>query len=176
MEHRALASLILRIAGLLLVVTTVANAAKSFAPLFYAGNPDKVGIGLLLLAGFVTVVIPILLGIVLIYFPRAMTTRVLRVEGLESGDASNTAALQRVAFAVTGMWLAAYAVIDSVYTYARVRLYYRFLEEMPSYARPPSISADDFAALVSSALQLVIGLWLLIGNRGIVNALSRLRG
>lgn len=176
MEHRALASLIIRIAGLLVIVSAITNAARSFGPFFDPTTVQKIGIGLLLLSTLVSVGIPILLGLVLVYFPSAITTRVLRIEGLDAGGENDTRPLQRVAFATIGLWLTAYALIDAVYLYAKARLYFRILEEMAAYSKPPPISPDDFGSLVSSGMQLIIGLWLLVGNRGIVNVLARLRG
>src|SRR5438128_1609531 len=176
MEHRALAALIIRIAGLLVIVSAITNAARSFGPFFDPATVQKVGLGLLLFSTLMSVGIPILLGLVLVYFPGAITTRVLRIEGLDAGGENNTKPLQRVAFATIGLWLTTYALIDAVYFYAKARLYFRILEEMPAYSKPPLISPDDFGGLVASGLQLIIGLWLLLGNRGIVNALARLRG
>ncbi|TMH37945.1 MAG: hypothetical protein E6H56_16605 [Betaproteobacteria bacterium] len=176
MDHRALAALIIRVAGLLVIVSAITYATKSFGPFFVADTVQKVGVELLLASAFVSVVIPIALGLVLVYFPGMITTRVLRIEGLESGSESDTKALQRVAFTTIGLWLTLYAVIDAVYFYSRARLYFRFFQDMPAYSKLPPLSPDDFGGLLASGLQLIIGLWLLIGNRAIVNVLTRLRG
>jgi len=174
MDHRALAALIIRVAGLLIVVSAITTyATYSFAPFFLGDTTQKVEI--LLTSAFVSVVIPVALGLVLVYFPGTITTRVLRIEGLESGSESDVKALQRVAFAAIGLWLTLYAVIDAVSIYSKVRLYHRFFADMPTYSRPPAWSSDDFGGLVASGLQLIIGLCLLIGNRGIVNVLTRLQ-
>lgn len=176
MEYRMLAALIIRLAGLLLIVSTVNSAAKSFSYFIHAGSAEKVGIGLLLLSVFVSAILPVVIGALLIYFPKAVTTNVLKIQGLESGTENDLRPLQRVAFAVVGLWLVVYAILDAVYVYAKTRVYFRILEEMPSYSKLPPISPDDFGSIVSAVLQLVIGLWLLIGNRSIVNVLARLRG
>jgi hypothetical protein len=176
MDHRALAALILRIAGLLVIVSAITYATKSFGPLVVADNIPKMGIALLLASVLVSVVMPVLLGLVLVYFPGTITTRVLRIEGLEFGNDNDFKALQRVAFATIGLWLALYALIDAVYFYSKARLFFQFLQGMPSYSKLPPLSPDDFGGLVASGLQLIVGLWLLIGNRGIVNVLTRLRG
>ena len=176
MEHRAFAGLIIRITGVVVIVSTITNSARSFVPFFDPVTVQRVGLGLLLFSALVSVVLPILLGLVLVYFPGTITTRVFRIEGLDAGSEDDTRSLQRVAFATIGVWLAAYALIDAVYVYAKARLYFRILEEMPAYSKPPVMSPDDFGSLVSSCLQLLIGLWLLLGNRGIVSVLARLRG
>jgi hypothetical protein len=176
MEHRALAALIVRIAGLLIVVSAITNAAKSFGPLFHPDSSEKIGLGLLLLSAVVSVIIPVVLGLVLIYFPGAVTTKVLRIEGIETRGEIQVRPLQQVAFAAIGLWLVVYAILDSIYIYAKTRIYIRLLEEMPAYVKPPSISPDDFAGYVSSGVQLLIGILLLVGSRGLANAISRLRG
>src|SRR5262245_7310380 len=172
MGHRALAALIVRVAGLLVIVSSITYATKSFGPFLVADMAQKVGLELLLASALVSVVIPIALGLVLVYFPGTITSQVLRIEGLESGNESDLRALQRVAFATIGLWLTLYAVIDAVYFYSKARLYFKILEDMPAYSKPPPLSPDDFGGLVSSGLQFIIGLGLLIGNRGIVNVLT----
>jgi hypothetical protein len=175
MEHRVLAALIMRIAGLLVIVSSVSKAAESIGPIFRPDLFEKVGISLLLLSIVVSVIIPIILGVVLIYFPRSVATKVLRIEGLDPASENELRPLQQVAFAAIGLWLTIYAILDAVYVYARARIYLRFFEDIPAHVKPPQITSDDFASLIMSGLQLLIGLVLLIGHRGIVNALAKLR-
>jgi len=175
MEHRALAALIIRIAGLLVIVSSVSKGAESIGPIFRSDLFEKVGISLLLLSIAVSVVIPVILGVVLINFPRSVATKVLRIEGLDPASEKEVRPLQQVAFAAIGLWLTIYAILDAVYVYARARIYNRFFESMPAHVALP-LGSDDFGSLISSGLQLLIGLFLLIGHRGIVNALARFRG
>jgi len=177
MEHRALAALILRIAGLLIIITSVTGAVRGFGPWLYPSDMAKdVGVPLLLLSMFVAVVIPVTIGLGLVYFPSSVASRVLKIEGLELTSESSTAPFQRVAFAAIGMWLTVHAVTDATYVYAKIRFYYYLLKDASNYPMVPDIAAGDFAALVAAGLKLIIGIWLLVGNRGIVNVLERLRG
>lgn len=73
--------------------------------------------------------------------------------------------LQVVAFSVVGMVVLVSSISDIVWTVIR------FLEKgatMPS----PTIAG----AVTSMALTIGAGLWLLLGSRGIVSAINRLRG
>ena len=177
MEHRALVALILRIAGLLIIVTTVTGAVRGFGPwLFPLNTTDNGGIPLLLLSLFVGVVIPVTIGIGLIYFPSTVASRVLKIEGLELNVDNSTAPFQRVAFAAIGLWFTVHALVDATYVYAKIRLYFYLLKDVSSAPMLPEIAAGDFAALIATGLKLIIGIWLLIGNRGLVNMLERLRG
>jgi hypothetical protein len=173
METRTLAALLLRIAGLIVIVSSLTGAAKTFGPMI---NPEviaKLGLGWLFLAAAVSIVVPVLLGLVLIYFP-SVTSHTLKIDASPPTD-SEIAPLQRVAFAAIGLWLSLNAVLDTVYVFAKIRLYQRLVEDMPSYGRASALLPDDFATLVTAALQLVFGIWLLFGNRALANILGRFR-
>ena len=139
-------------------------------------NPEviaKMGLGSILLVAAVSILIPVLLGVFLIYFP-ATTGRILRLPG-DAPAESDIAPLQRVAFGTIGLWLALTALLDGVYVFSKLQLYRRFVEDMPSYGRAPAILPDDFATLITAAVQLCFGMWLLFGNRGLANVLHRVR-
>lgn len=59
--------------------------------------------------------------------------------------------------------------------YARTAGYGWLALKFPG-ATGPAIGPQEFAGLVSAGLQLAFGIWLLLGSRGLVNALARLRG
>jgi hypothetical protein len=176
MEQRGLAALIVRIAGLLIVVSAITNFAESLGPLFRSDSLQKIGVELLLLSAVISLVIPIVLGLVLIYFPVAITIKVLRVDALEAAAEIQVRPLQQVAFAAIGLWLVIHAILDFVYVYAKSQIYIRFFEDMPAYAKPLPVLPDDFASYVSSGVQLLFGVSLLVGSRGLANVISRLRG
>ena len=175
MDHKALSVLILRMAGLLVVVYTIANAAKSFAAFLDPRMLQGDGGWRVVIAVLLSAALPIAIGLLLVYFPNAIASGVLKVPGGEvtPGDVGP---LQRVAFSTLGLWLSLYAVVDAVYFWGRARLYFQYIEDAPVYAKGPALPPDDFGGLVSCAVQLVIGVWLLLGNRGLVNLLARLRG
>jgi hypothetical protein len=175
MEHRALAALIIRITGMLIIFWAISDAGKAFGPIFYQDSIQKIGIGLLLLSIVFSFVVPLAAGLLLVYFPGLVTTRILRIPGIEGLRESDLPNYERVAFAAIGLWWTLDAVLDGLYVYAKSRIYLRIIEDYPVHTRPPAVTPDDFASYVVSGLQLAIGLWLLLGNRGLAGVLHRIR-
>jgi hypothetical protein len=83
--------------------------------------------------------------------------------------------LERIAIGVFGLWLTVEAILDGMHVLARWQFYRQYFEGQFPAATGPAITPRDFADLVISVLQLAIGLWLLLGSRGVANALARLR-
>ena len=176
MEHRALAALILRIAGLLIIVTSITWTARTYISFFFPEPVEKIGLGVLLASTAISLFVPIILGLFLICLPGTVISRILRIDGLDATASSSIAALQRVSFASIGLWMVVWALIDGLYVYSKTQLYYRLIQEMPAYAKPAAISPDDFASIISTILQFVFGVWLLFGNRGIANLVAKAQG
>lgn len=118
MEHKALAALIIRLAGLWQIVVAANALPQAIAPLFNAEYARTAGYGWLALNAVLTIAVPLAIGLFLVYFPRTVAGSMLR----------------------------------------------------------PAIGPEEFAGLVTAGLQLAFGIWLLLGSRGLVNALARLRG
>lgn len=78
---------------------------------------------------------------------------------------------QALAFSLLGLWLAANGLLDLVWN--GVAAWWASRE--PG-ARIERLGRTSFAAFVTSALQLAIGIALLLGHRGLAGLLARLRG
>jgi hypothetical protein len=175
MEHKALAALMVRLVGLwelVVAVNGLPNAIGAFS------NPEymhKAGLWVLIGVALFSVALPFAVGLLLIYFPGTVATSVLRVEGIEPKSASDTTVLERVAVSAMGLWFTVNAVMDGVHVFSRWHLYRRFVEDQYPGATGPAIGPNEFAGLITAALQLLIGLWLVLGTRGLTNVLTRLR-
>lgn len=165
-----------RMVGLWELVIAMTAVPSAIAPFFDPEYVAKVGLGTLLAAGLFSVGIPLLVGLGLVYFPGAVTTQVLRIQSPATPESKDTSLLERVALGALGLWFAVQAILDGVHTFSTTYLYRRFVEDQryPGIGGP-AISPQEFAGLITAALQLAIGLWLLLGNRGLANALARLR-
>ncbi|HUL93452.1 MAG TPA: hypothetical protein VLV56_13995 [Burkholderiales bacterium] len=165
-----------RMVGLWELVVAMNAVPSAIDPFFNPEFVAKSGLGMLLAAGLFSVGIPLLVGLGFIYFPGAITRDVLRIQSPTAPDSNAASLLERVSFTTLGVWFAVQGVLDGVHTFSRTYLYRRFVEDQryPGIGGPV-LSPLEFAGLVTAVLQLVIGLWLLLGNRGLANALARLR-
>src|SRR5712692_1179097 len=175
MEHRALAALIVRLAGLWEVVVALNGVPAALGSFINAEYVQKAGLGWLLLHALFTIGVPLLLGFVLIYLPRSVTTSVLNVQGIQPENSSEAFLLERVLVSLLGLWFAIQAVLDGLHVFSRWLLYRRFVEDQYQSATGPAIGPQEFAGLITASVQLAFGLWLVLGRRGIVKAIARLR-
>ncbi len=78
---------------------------------------------------------------------------------------------QALAFSLLGLWLAATGLLDLVWNAVAV-----WWASRESGAGAERLGADQLAAFVAGALQVALGIALLLGHRGLVALLARLRG
>jgi hypothetical protein len=77
MDYRSLTSLMLRLAGVFIVVSAVTSAPQTFFGLLYRRGAESVDIWPLAVAAFATFAIPFLVGLLLIYFPATVASRMV---------------------------------------------------------------------------------------------------
>lgn len=176
MEHRALANLFIRMAGLFLVILGVTAIPRAVSPFFGPVYGEKIEPSLLVVVALLNVGIPLLTGMFLIYFPSVATTKVLRIENVEPQNPAESSLLEGVAFSLLGLWFSVTAITDGVRALSTWHLYRVFVEGQHFGDIGPPIRVQEFTYLTTAAIQLAIGLWLLFGNRGLARALARLRG
>lgn len=124
-----------------------------------------------LLAVFLTVSVPLVVAVLLWVFPARVAGHLLPRTSTPARPEPWTAAeLQAAAFSVLGMWILARAVADLGYWI----VYLLLLPGSGAY-RSSGLSPADLGGLVSTALELVIGVWLLLGARGLAGVIRRFR-
>jgi len=176
MEHRALAALVIRLVGFWELVVAANALPNAIGPFFNPQYVQQASLFVLIGSAMFAVVLPLAVGVLLIYFPRTIASGAVRVEGVEpNGDEASQ--LERVGVCLMGLWLVIDAAMDAVYNASRWHLYNRVIErQYGAGAEGPPIGPTEFAGLVTAVIQLLLGLWLLIGTQGLVNLFQRLRG
>jgi hypothetical protein len=173
MDYKSLTSLVLRLTGAVIIISAVTSTPQTFATLInleYAAGVDKTGVNIWLLT-VVASGLPILVGLLLIYFPASVAN------GIISGgaEAADVRLLQQVAFSVLGLYFITVAAYDAVFWIAKLKIYSAIWDELDTYGQPFRPLRPDFAGLVATGAQFVAGIILLLSGRGLAHFVHRLR-
>jgi hypothetical protein len=174
MEHKALAALMVRLVGFWELVVAVNSLPNAIGPFFNPEYVQKAGLFALIGGALFAVALPLGIGLLLINFPRSIVSGALRIQGVDM-TADDATRLERVGVSLMGLWLTADAVTSGAYNFSRWQLYKRMVVDQYAGATGPTIGVSEFAGLITAVLQLILGLWLLLGTRGLVSAFERLR-
>jgi len=169
MDYKSLTSLMLRLTGVIIVVSAVTAMPRTFINLHVRNPLESPDVAALLLT-MAASGLPILVGLLLIYFPATVANKIVSA----GGESADTVILQQLAFSVLGLYFASLAVFDAVYWLAKLRIYFALYNEL-NYGRPFPLSPEDFAGIATTCAQFVAGLLLLFGGRGLANLVHRLR-
>ena len=167
MDAKDVSAILLKTAGLVMVAYAVFELPLYFPP--NSGSLDQYSIFAALAQATATLALPIVLGLLLWFFPSTVTNRIVAGEKL-SGDRFGSADLERIALTVVGAWLAAYGLSDLIYSITSLIFVQREYAE-----RAPSISRY-LPGLVTSGAKVAIGVSLAIGAKGIARLINRARG
>lgn len=140
--------------------------ASSFLPYVSAPPPNNIS---LLFAGAV-VLPPILAAVLMWYFPLALANKL--IPDIKTKDAPvplDAGGIEVVAFSIMGLWVLTSAIPDifhwATYVYQVRNKHFGYFELTP----------ENVGNIVSTVVELVIGVWLLFGSRGILGLIRRAR-
>jgi hypothetical protein len=154
MDLRTLTKLILKLLGLYFLVVSIVQAVNLFAlptvEWFFVLN----------------IVVYFLIGAVCFWFPGVLINRVLRIQGAEFEGAVTATRLFGVGVALLGLYFAVSAMSALMFTLAGSRWFYHFTDAFGG-AKGPDIGPEQFASLVTYAVQLAVGVGLWLGWRSV---------
>lgn len=75
-----------------------------------------------------------------------------------------------------GFYFLASALFDTVFWVARIKLYSAVIDSNGAFAGVPPVMPDDFAGMVATGVQALVGVVLLLGSKGAGRMLSKARG
>ena len=152
-DLRTLTKVFLKVAGAYLLVMAISGAVQLF---WY--QVEMLGPYL------TTLVLYLVLGIALLWFPGTVMNHVLRIQGEAVAGPATATRLLGVGIILMGIYFAATGLFAIVFTMAGARWYYSFTDIFGG-ARGPEMGPEQFASLVSSAVRLCIGLLMWLGWR-----------
>jgi hypothetical protein len=175
MEHRAIASLAIRIVGFYELIAALNGASTIVANIFSTTLDHTLGPQAIIAAVVGSVLFPLFVGLFLINYPAIVTWKVLRIEGLDSREPRDQTLLESVAIGAIGIWFCANAIITVAYQLALV-FTYPMMESTQTLSEAVwAMRLRLFSIGIAEAAQFVIGLWLLLGSQALARLLSRLR-
>ncbi|MFA6901487.1 MAG: hypothetical protein WC236_00220 [Gallionellaceae bacterium] len=175
MDHRSLSNLLIRLTGVIILLSSILEMPRTVVSLSTTiDQGDSLESAIVMSA--LAVLLPSLIGLFLLWFPDTVTNRLLSRPESEAAVAVDYKKLQQLAFCALGLYFISSALYDALYWFAKVKMYYSVFAVELTYMKAPTLLPDDFAGIVSTALQFVIGIVLLLGGNGISTFVSKLRG
>lgn len=167
MNREQIVGLAVRLFAIFLVVYTLRYAMSlvSFATL---DPPDYVSSAFIVLFGLA----PILIAILLWRFP--LTIASILIPQIKAGTkpvALGEVEAQVIAFSILGLWVLVSAIPDIFYWVTYV---YRIKSVGFGQVRT-ELTPQNIAGIVSTIAQFILGVWLLLGSRGLVGMVQKLR-
>lgn len=176
MDFRSLTSLLLRLTGVLMIVGPAVSVPHTFVQLLMlasangAADLTVVSLQTWLLTALAAA-FPMIIGAFLLYFPATVANGI--VAGITDDGAQDARYLTEIAFSILGLYFLATAMFDATYWCAKLRLYPALFE--PLSTSRPQIPDRDFAGMVSTGVQFVAGLALLLHGCRLADIVRRLR-
>jgi hypothetical protein len=164
MDEAALSRLLLKIAGLVIIVFAIASAPDYVVRALSARATEGSLTGYILL-GVLPVLVPLALGALLFTFPADI---VRRSTGLPASTSPDTAAAEKLAYVILGAYLLSQAIVDGAYLLGKLRLYTIYIEGH-GYASDRTSPAlpDDFARICGSVAEFILAWVLILGASGL---------
>lgn len=172
MDYRAVTALMFRLASVWILVTAANSLPTHLMGLV---QPDPLQADLVFWSVVMSVLIPVLLGTLLIYFPGTLV-RAITTPTQPDSPVIVPQDLQAVALSTLGVYWLLTSLAEGFYHYGRLQVYYRYVAVNMSQGYAPPVAPHDFGAMVYSGFIGLVGLGLILGARGLARLLARLRG
>lgn len=165
MNKEQIVGLVIRLFAVFLVVYSLRLMSSLFT--FATVEPiDYISSAIIFLFGFS----PILIAIILWRFPLAIASKLIpKPTETKHTSAWGETEIQIVAFSTLGLWVLSSAIPNAFYW---VTLVNRI--KSVSFGNT-SLSPENVAGIVSTITQIILGFWLLMGSKGIVGLVRKLR-
>lgn len=164
MYLRDLARLLVKIAGLLILVSAVTRVPGDFV--WVLGGKASLDIWAVALMVFAPAAISVGVGALLFFCVDPIIDRAL-FTGSQTGSAqpADLRSFEEIAFAVLGLYIFSTGLTEAVYYWGRTDLYYQAVKSLSASVpalSPPALSASDFGGFCAAALRLAIGIALML--------------
>lgn len=171
MPLRDIARLLIKIAGLIIIVSAVTDLPRLLGRMLPIEAPATVRD--VIAMALVPPAIAGLIGIAMVWGAGRIVDRLLVVPATPGpGGSHDLRAVEEIAIAAMGLYFIATGIADAFYYWGKAGLYYHYITE--NTFPMPAILPDDFGGFISTGVRLAIGVMLVLLSRGVVAARRRL--
>ncbi len=170
MDYRAVTTLALRLTGIAVLVKILPYASSAFIGILNAGatSPRQA-----LWMTWLSTVIPLLVGLALIWFPARLSSLVVgSAPAVDAGEDSDR--LGEAALLAVGVYFFGTGIFDLVYYTSRIWLFEVWARKH-EYAEDVSIPTSDIAGLIAGVARVTIGAILGFKARTLYGWIRRVR-
>lgn len=170
MNYKILTKIIIKLIALVFFMNYLVITISSAISLIEAmGQPGYNNIGIL--ATFTPMALMVLLGVLIWIFADKIADKLVgEMKGQEIGQSIDYYKIQCIAFSFAGVLVICSSLPELFSTIYQINT----LPDQPINI-PERIYNDYQAKLIGSGIKTILGIWLLLGTKGIVNAIRKLR-
>jgi hypothetical protein len=166
-DIKDISAVLLKTVGLVMLAYAVFEIPLYFPP--SSESTERYSVFAALAQAATALTLPIVLGLLLWFFPATVVNRIVSGEKL-SGEHFGAPQLERVALTVVGAWLVAYGVADLIYSVSTMVVVQRAYSEMP-------VPLERYLpGIVTCIAKVAMGFGLAFGAKGIARLIGRVRG
>ena len=160
---------IVKLTGLVIFLYTVVQAA-SYLP-YLAGQYRDENFNYLVLSLAGTILIPLLFSLLLWLFPARVTNTIVMNESRDSDKSELLLDLEKIGIRVMGIYLLYHGISDLVANFTS----YRYALSMFEGTIGSPDMSKYYVSFIATAVELFMSLFLILGTKGISNAIRKIR-
>jgi hypothetical protein len=165
MDEARLSRLLIKIAGLVIVVFAVATSPSYVQHALSAREVDA-SLWFYFVQGMLPILLPLLLGVLMFLFPSEVARRSIGIAKLEAGRAVDSLAVEAIAYAVLGAYLLVEALVDATFLFGKLHLYRTYAGTHGYNLSAGLVPPEDFARICGAGVELILALALILGASG----------
>jgi len=167
MNSRELARLIVKIAGLLIVVGALTELPRDLAGIM--SRQTNFSVRDLLLIGTAPTAIVVGIGLLLFWCVDSIVDRAIFSSPAHAAAPTpdDFRAVEEVALVILGVYFICAGLSEGIYYLGRADLYYRYVAQ--AMVAMPSIGQIEFGGLLAAGLRLILGIGMIVFSRGLVS-------
>lgn len=169
MDYRQLSNLLIKIAGIVIIVFAVTAIPGHINSFLYQGQETLAKFALWVI---LPLIVPLIVGLLMWSFPRTITNRIFEKDLEASGSNRVAEEIERIAVTILGLILLFFALSDLTFNF--VYVYFTNKENM-GVITSFRISPEDWGHIIGTIVEIVFALIILLKAKGVVHFIRRLR-